>query len=41
MAKEPDLAKAFADHWHIVEMGITPTFANVAEFFNSLLERLR
>ena len=38
MAKVPGFAKAFAGHWRIVEMDIRlATFANAAEFLNSLL----
>ena len=37
MAKVPGFAKAFAGRWRIVEMDIRSTFANAAEFFNSLL----
>jgi hypothetical protein len=38
MAKVPGFDKAFAGRWRIVEMDIRlATFANAAEFFNSLL----
>jgi hypothetical protein len=40
MAKLPRFAKVFAGRWRIVEMDYHATFANAAEFFNSLLALL-